>query len=101
MFARTARLASPLVLVSVLAFGWPCSPVPKAAAQQAQAGVGKISQEQASQNALQALPGKVTDISIERKRGKSVYVVEIVADKNGEETDVLVDMESGKVLGFE
>lgn len=62
---------------------------------------GQISQEQATQAALQALPGKVTDVTIEKKRGKNVYVIEVVADKDGEETDVLVDMDSGVVLGME
>jgi uncharacterized membrane protein YkoI len=61
----------------------------------------KISQEQATQAALKALPGKVTDVTVEKKRGKNVYVIEIVADKDGAETDVLVDMDSGAVLGME
>lgn len=69
--------------------------------QVAQAAVGKVSREQATQAALQALPGKVTDVTIEKKRGKTVYVIEIVADKDGAETDVLVDMDSGKVLGMD
>jgi uncharacterized membrane protein YkoI len=60
-----------------------------------------ITKEQATEIALKALPGKVTDITIERKRGQDVYVVEIVADKDGTETDVLVDPHSGKVLGTE
>jgi uncharacterized membrane protein YkoI len=62
---------------------------------------GKISKEQASQSALQAVPGQVTDVTIERKLGKTVYVIEVIADKGGDETDVLVDMDSGKVLGIE
>jgi hypothetical protein len=61
----------------------------------------RISQEQATQAALKALPGKVTDVSIEKKRGKKVYVIEIVADKDGAETDVLVDPDSGQVLGMD
>ena len=61
----------------------------------------KISKEQATQAALQALPGKVTDVTIEKKRGKTVYVIEIVAEKDGAETDVLVDMTSGAVLGMD
>jgi uncharacterized membrane protein YkoI len=63
--------------------------------------VGKISKDQATQVALAALPGKVTDATIERKRGKNVWVIEIVSDKDGGETDVLVDMDSGKVIGFD
>jgi uncharacterized membrane protein YkoI len=62
---------------------------------------GRISKEQATQAALQALPGKVTDVTIEKKRGKTVYVIEIVAEKDGAETDVLVDMTSGAVLGMD
>ena len=61
----------------------------------------KISEDQAKQAALNAVPGKVTDLAVETKRGKEVYVVEIVAQKNGEETDVLVDMDTGKVIAVE
>ena len=61
----------------------------------------KISEQQATQAALQRLPGKVTDVTIEKKRGKNVYVIEVVADEDGQETDVLVDMETGAVLGLE
>jgi uncharacterized membrane protein YkoI len=61
----------------------------------------KITAEQASQIALTTVPGKVTDVAIERKRGRNVYVVEIVAEKDGAEIDVLVDIESGKVIGTE
>ena len=61
----------------------------------------RITKEQATEAALQSLPGDVTDVTIERKRGKLVYVIEIVAKKDGAETDVLVDMESGKVLGMD
>jgi uncharacterized membrane protein YkoI len=70
-------------------------------AQAAQTAAGKISSEQATRAALEALPGKVTDVTIEKKRGKTVYVIEIVAEKDGAETDVLVDMDSGKVLGLD
>jgi uncharacterized membrane protein YkoI len=61
----------------------------------------KITAEQASQIALAAVPGKVTDVTIERKRGRNVYVVEIAAEKDGAEIDVLIDIESGKVVGTE
>lgn len=67
----------------------------------AKAPSARISEQQATQAALQALPGKVTDVTVEKKRGKNVYVIEIVADKDGEETDVLIDMDSGAVLGME
>jgi uncharacterized membrane protein YkoI len=61
----------------------------------------KISEEQAKQAALKAVPGAVTDATIEKKRGKMVYVIEIVARDDGAETDVLVDMDSGAVLSVE
>jgi len=61
----------------------------------------KITTDQASQIALKEVPGKVTDVTIEKKRGRNVYVVEIVAEKDSAEVDVLVDLESGKVIGTE
>ena len=61
----------------------------------------KVSRDQATQIALQALPGKVTDVTVERKRGKVVYVIEIVAQKDGAETDVLIDMQSGAIIGMD
>lgn len=62
---------------------------------------GKITQQQATANALKVLPGKVTDFTVERKRGKEVYVVEIVSDKDGSENDVLIDMTTGAVIGID
>jgi uncharacterized membrane protein YkoI len=61
----------------------------------------KISEQQAKQIAVKALPGEITDATMEKKLGKMVWVIEIVAEKGGAETDVLVDMESGRVLGME
>jgi uncharacterized membrane protein YkoI len=61
----------------------------------------KITADQASQIALTEVPGKVTDITIEKKRGRNVYVVEIIAEQDSAEIDVLVDIESGKVVGTE
>jgi uncharacterized membrane protein YkoI len=63
--------------------------------------VAKISREKATEIALKKVPGNVTSVSIEKKRGKKVYVVEIIEKSSGGEVDVLVDMESGKVLGTE
>lgn len=60
----------------------------------------KISPEQASQIALEKIPGNVTDVTIERKRGKQVYVVEILTQDEGEK-DVLVDIKTGRILGTE
>lgn len=59
-----------------------------------------VTEEQAMAIALQKVPGKVTEVAIEKKRGKPVYVVEIQTEKEGEK-DVLVDMQSGAVLGTE
>jgi len=50
--------------------------------------------------AKKRIKGKVTDVEIEEKYGKMVYVVEIDAD-NGPETDIIIDIETGEVLGIE
>jgi Peptidase propeptide and YPEB domain len=57
----------------------------------------KITVENAKKIALQRVPGKVTDVAIERKKGKNVYVVEIQTD--GREVDVFVDTQTGEVVG--
>jgi uncharacterized membrane protein YkoI len=57
----------------------------------------KITTEQASEIALKLVPGRVTSVVIERKRGRNVYVVEIIT--NGGEKDVFVDIETGRVVG--
>jgi hypothetical protein len=104
---RFAALDIILFLAAAVTLATPCTAVavePGAgvpAREAAATAPAKISREQATQAALAALPGEVTDVTIERKRGKTVYVIEIVAKKNGAETDVLVDMDSGKVLGME
>jgi uncharacterized membrane protein YkoI len=67
----------------------------------AKTGAPKISKDVAKQNALAVLPGEVTDVTIEKKRGRNVWVIEIVAAKDGAETDVLVDMETGTVIGMD
>jgi uncharacterized membrane protein YkoI len=58
----------------------------------------KITEEQATKIALERIPGKVTDVKIERKRGKNVYVVEIQTPNQGEK-DVFVDIETGQIVG--
>jgi peptidase YpeB-like protein len=60
--------------------------------------VAKVSSDQAVQIAQNVIPGNVTSIKIERKRGKNVYVVEIMTNNAGEK-DVFVDIESGDVVG--
>ena len=62
------------------------------------ASAAKITEAQATKIALEQIPGKVTDVKIERKRGKNVYVVEIQTPDGGEK-DVFVDIESGKIVG--
>jgi len=59
----------------------------------------KITEQQAREIALKEVQGKITDVSIKRKFGKVSYVVEIDAD-NGPETDVIIDSETGEVLGI-
>jgi hypothetical protein len=62
--------------------------------------VPKVTREQATETALKAMPGRMTSVVIERKRGRYVYVVEIMTSKLGEK-DVLVDIESGEIVGME
>lgn len=61
--------------------------------------VAKINGKEATQIALKEVPGDATSVSIERKLGKNVYVIEILAKADGVETDVFVDIESGEVVG--
>lgn len=61
--------------------------------------VARVTSQQATEIALQEVPGKVTSTKIERFGKYTVYAVEIVAAKDGVETDVFVDIESGKVVG--
>jgi uncharacterized membrane protein YkoI len=58
----------------------------------------KITKEQAKKIALERIPGEVTDVVIEKKRGKNVYVIEIQSPELGER-DVFVDIETGKIVG--
>jgi uncharacterized membrane protein YkoI len=58
----------------------------------------KITEEQAKKIALERIPGKVTDVVIEKKGGKNVYVIEIQSPEQGEK-DVFVDIETGKIIG--
>jgi uncharacterized membrane protein YkoI len=60
----------------------------------------EISEEEAKQIALKAVPGIVTDIVKEKKYGQMVYTVEV--DPNpGVETDVFIDIYTGEVLLIE
>jgi uncharacterized membrane protein YkoI len=60
--------------------------------------VAKVSSTEATKIALARIPGKATDVTIERKRGKNVYVIEIQTKDQGEK-DVFVDIESGEIVG--
>ncbi|MBS3102839.1 PepSY domain-containing protein [Candidatus Woesearchaeota archaeon] len=60
----------------------------------------QITEEEAKAIALKRVPGRVTDFGIEKKFGKATYVVEIDPD-SGPETDVIIDIETGEVLGIE
>jgi uncharacterized membrane protein YkoI len=60
----------------------------------------KVTEEQAGESALKALPGKVNKVELEKKEGKKIYVVEIITEKD-EKKDVWVDPVSGKVIGVD
>lgn len=61
--------------------------------------VAKINGIQATEIALKQIPGKANSIKIERLGRRNVYAVEIIADKDGAEWDVFVDIETGEVVG--
>ncbi|MGR9012409.1 MAG: PepSY domain-containing protein [Gammaproteobacteria bacterium] len=63
--------------------------------------IQKISEEKAKEIALTAVPGDVTDVSIEKKLGANRYVVEVISKGDRSETDVIIDMQTGKVLATE
>jgi hypothetical protein len=60
-----------------------------------------ISDDQAAEIARGAVPGEVMDIVVERKMGAKRIVVEVIADEDMAETDVIIDMETGEVLAVE
>jgi hypothetical protein len=61
----------------------------------------RITPEQAQKIALEAVPGTFRNVVIERRGPLLVYVVEIIASKDGIETDVFVDVSTGKVVATE
>jgi hypothetical protein len=63
------------------------------------APVAKIDGIQATEIGLKKVPGKANSVKIERLGKRNVYVVEIVAAKDGREWDVFVDIETGEVVG--
>jgi hypothetical protein len=60
-----------------------------------------INEEEAKEIALAEVPGRVTDAAIEQKFSRPAWVIEIIADADGVETDVIIDVDTGEVLGIE
>ncbi len=89
---KTRAIALPFLAI-ILTFSWP------GLSGAIEAPVAKVTQQQAEEIALKKVPGDVTSVVIEKKNGKNVYVVEIIAKEDGAETDVFVDIESGEVVG--
>jgi hypothetical protein len=75
--------------------------VAPAAAVAAKGGAKVISEDEAKKIAVKAVPGKATDIAVEKKQGVNRYVVEVQPAAGGKEMDVVIDMTSGKVLAVE
>jgi uncharacterized membrane protein YkoI len=95
----TAALMGALFMHGALAqFASPAEP--SAVKKKAQ-GAKVISEEDAKQIAVKAVPGKVIDIAIEKKLGANRYVVEVQPEAGGKELDVVINMTSGKVLAIE
>lgn len=61
----------------------------------------RISPEQAQAIALKEVPGTFRGIVIEQRGAVLVYTVEIIAGSDGVETDVFVDVTTGKVVATE
>jgi len=60
-----------------------------------------LSEDEAKRIALERVPGVVTDVEIEDKMGHAAYVVEVRPTGSVVETDVIIDVEDGTVLGVE
>lgn len=91
-----------LVVSNALPSGNPASNVssigkPRHKPAKQKSAAAKISAADAKKIALQRVPGKVTDVTIEKKKGKNVYVVEIQTGSS--EVDVFVDTQTGEVVG--
>ena len=63
-------------------------------------GVSKISESEAKVIALRAVPGEVTNITLETYAGEEAYFVEI-STTNGVKTDVIINAETGKIVRTE
>jgi uncharacterized membrane protein YkoI len=75
--------------------------IPPPALKTAASEARNISEDQAKEIAMKAVPGDVTDVSIEKKLGANRYIVEVIAKENRTETDVVIDMDTGKILAIE
>ena len=61
--------------------------------------IAKINGMQATEIALNRIPGEANSIKIERLGRRNVYAVEIIAEENGAEWDVFVDIATGEIVG--
>jgi uncharacterized membrane protein YkoI len=89
------RLLASLLLAPAMAAAQAQQPGPS---KERAPPAAKITKEQAKKIALERIPGEVTDVAIEKKRGRNVYVIEIQSPEQGEK-DVFVDIETGKIIG--
>lgn len=64
----------------------------------AKPSAAKVTKEAAVEIALKKVPGTVTAVDMEKKNGRDVYAVEIIAADGGKETDVFVDRATGEVI---
>ena len=83
------------VAVAILALGGGV-----AIAAQQQSPEPKVDRAAAEEAALDAVPGEVREIELEREGGAAIYEVE-VAGKDGKLHEVAVSANDGKVLGQE
>jgi hypothetical protein len=103
--AALAWTAIPLVATPALAVAPPVRAIPPASLRQPvqqtdTRPVLRVTKEEARAKALAAMQGEVTAVDLERKRGRVFWVVEMQTPK-GDEIDVLVDVESGEVVGVD
>lgn len=106
-FGQKTQILASSVLAIILMFTWLDISGNIATAQDAPSAETKreaapvISEEEAMEIALEAVPGEVTDVEIKEKQGANRYIIEIIAKEDSEETDVIIDSETGKVLDTE
>ena len=86
--------------VELISVEYDSEPSPSEVPEEPEPMIPVVTEEQAKEIALEAVPGEVTDVEVERKSGQIVYVVEVDAD-SGPETDVIIDMNDGHVIDIE